>query len=244
MNTSSNKCSFVLLDFRTNKRNIGVLKQIGYSVLLTKRLNSVYEAISGHVDIQICKVGSKYICEPTVYDYYREMIKDEYLISGKKELKNEYPEDIAYNICTFNSVAIHNFKYTDTIVSEELKLNSYNLINVKQGYSKCSICKITENAFITADENIYRTAIQNNFDVLKINPGYIKLEGFEYGFLGGASGLIEKNILAVNGTLKKHPDYNNIKSFCNNYNVDILELSNETPEDVGSILKLDSNSVK
>jgi len=244
MSASSNKCSFLLLDFRTNKRNIDALSRNGYSVLLTKKLNSVCEAISGHADIQICKVGSKYICEPTVYDYYRGLIKDEYLIIGKKELKKEYPEDIAYNICTLDNFAIHNFKYTDTVVSEELKLNFYNLINVKQGYSKCSICKITENAFITADENIYRNAIQNNFDVLKINPGYIKLEGFEYGFLGGATGLIEKNILAVNGTLKKHPDYNNIKSFCSNYNIDILELSNETPVDIGSILKLDSNSVK
>lgn len=244
MSSSSNKRSYFLIDYRTNCRSVKALEAFGYSIMFTAKLNSVHESISGHADVQICSVGSKYICEPTVYDYYKAYIKPEYLCYGHTSLKSKYPADIAYNVCVIGKYAFHNFKYTDTVILNELNLNGFKLINVNQGYSKCNICVVSENALITSDEGIYKNALLNNIDALKINYGNINLHGFKYGFIGGAAGLIEKNILAVNGSLKKHPDYNNIKSFCLNYGVDLVELDTEIAEDIGSIIKISFNSVK
>ena len=44
----------------------------------------------------------------------------------------------------------------------------YEIINVKQGYAKCSICVVSDNAIITADKGIAKAAIQNRIDVLEI----------------------------------------------------------------------------
>ena len=65
-----------------------------------------------------------------------------------------------------------------------------------------------------------------------------------YGFIGGATGLIAPDMLAVNGDLKTHPDYNNIVDFCKNYHVDIISLKNGSIYDIGSILPIFGIQVK
>jgi len=62
------------------------------------------------------------------------------------------------------------------------------LIPVKQGYAKCSLCIVSENAVITADEGLAYTLCRAGLDVLKIIPGCIRLPGYGYGFIGGCGG--------------------------------------------------------
>lgn len=242
-NSFSNKCSIILVDFRTSVDIINELRMCGYKIILTRPLKSVYEGLSGHADMQLCSLGNKYVCEPSLYEYYGSFIKKSALIKGKKGISEKYPDDISYNACITNKYAFHSFKYTDTEILNNISDN-VKKIDVRQGYSKCSICVVNDSALITSDESIYKKAIENKLDALKIKSGYIKLKSFDYGFIGGSTGLIEDNILAVAGTLKLHPNYADIKTFCKNYNVDILELGNEQAEDIGSIIKIQSNSVK
>lgn len=239
MNTSSNKRSFVLIDFRTDKQIVNNLENLGYTVLFTKSIDVLYDGLRGHADMQICKVGNKYICEPRVYEYYKQYINKENLICGSKKLSLEYPDDIYYNICVVGKNVICNTKYTTVELNRIFENDAeLNLIHVKQGYSKCNTCVVAENAIITSDDSIYKAAKENKIDVLKISSGCIKLKGFNYGFIGGATGLIEKNKLAVAGSLKHHPDYNNIKAYCNDFGVNLIELSQNTAEDIGSIIKI------
>jgi len=244
MNAFSNKRS-VIVDYRTNEQTIAELKNLGYNIIYTKPVKSIYDGLAGHADMQIFRIGDKYICEPTVYEYYKDYIKEVNLICGSKKLSQNYPDDIYYNVCVLDKNIILNTKYTlpelNRIFLNDAELNP---IHANQGYANCSTAVVAENAIITADETIYKSAIQNKIDALKITSGYIELKGFDYGFIGGATGLIEKNILAVAGSLKHHPNYNEIKSFCNVYGVDLLELGNFKAQDIGSIVKLDSNSVK
>ena len=94
---------------------------------------------------------------------------------------------------------------------------------------------------ITADKNISNTAIKNNIDVLLIENKGIILKGYNEGFIGGATGLIENNLLAVNGNIKLHKDYIRIKQFCREYGVDIVSLSDEPICDIGSIIRLENS---
>ena len=160
------------------------------------------------------------------------------IISGNKKIGSTYPYDIAYNVARINRAAFHNFIYTDDKILEYYNANGIKLIDVKQGYSKCSICVIAENAIITSDKIIAKAAVSNGYDVLHISEGYIKLKGLNYGFIGGCCGLISKEILAVNGDISQHIDYLKIKEFCEKYNVTIYPLHNGTLEDIGSIIPL------
>ncbi len=81
-------------------------------------------------------------------------------------------------------------------------------------------------------------------DILKITPGYVNLEGYEYGFLGGACGMIGKGKLAFTGSIQNHPDYSDMKSFCDQKKVELISLTDGPLLDIGGILPLKTVSEK
>ena len=76
-------------------------------------------------------------------------------------------------------------------------------------------------------------------DVLLIRKGYIELPGVDYGFIGGSSFKYNRNTLVFTGNIKLHPDYESIKSFAQNHNVELLSLTENTMIDIGSIIPID-----
>ena len=64
----------------------------------------------------------------------------------------------------------------------------------------------------------------------------IELRKLDYGFIGGATGLIDNSTLAVNGDINSHPDSEQIKVFCHKYNVDIIPLKDGKLVDIGTII--------
>ena len=160
------------------------------------------------------------------------------IIIAKNPISCEYPNDVGLNAAMFGNNLICNVKHTNQKMIEYAKKTNKNIIDVKQGYAKCSICIIDENSIITSDDSIYKKAVQNNIDVLLIEKGQIDLNGYDYGFIGGCSGLIDKNKFAFTGNIKLHPDYENIKKFCDNRGVEIISLSDQKLYDYGSLFKL------
>ena len=74
-------------------------------------------------------------------------------------------------------------------------------------------------------------------DVLLIEKGHVALDGFEYGFLGGASGCIE-NTVYFNGDLSKHPDFEKICRFIESQNCRVRYFEGEPLADIGSVIYL------
>lgn len=223
-----------VVDYRTDKKAVDALKAYGFDVVLTKKLKKLNPAVDGHTDLQIIKVKDEFIACPECFNYYKDKLNVN-LICGNSELDFEYPKDIFYNAAILGEFAVHNFQFTDSVLRECIKRNFLFEINTKQGYSKCSICVVSDNAIITEDENIYKAVSEFEIDVLKINKGDIKLKGFNYGFFGGATGLFE-NKLFINGELKYHIDADKIKQFCEKYNKEVIELKKGEITDIGSIL--------
>lgn len=211
------------------------LFKLGYFLIESVRLSNVSPAVSCHPDMQIVKVGNRWICSPDCYEYYKKYISSDKLIKGKTELKQLYPCDIAYNVAATEDVAIHNFKYTDKEIMANCNLEN---INVSQGYSKCNICIVSNRAFITSDEGIYRELIKHNCDVLLISPGNILLPGYDYGFIGGASGLLDDKTLAFCGNVYLHNDGKRIYEFCRRYGVEIVCLTDRELIDIGTIIPI------
>ena len=159
------------------------------------------------------------------------------VLFSQNEYKKEYPFDVGLNCVRINDILIGREDSLDKTVREFCENQNIEIINVNQGYSKCSICVVNENSIITEDDSIYNK-LKSKLDVLKIHSGDVKLNGYNYGFFGGCTGLIDKNILAVNGEIKYHSSSKQIKSFLKERNVQILELKDGILEDIGSILTI------
>jgi hypothetical protein len=168
------------------------LENVGCNLIELKKNNSVYEEISSHTDIFTCLVNNKLFCEPSQYEILNKLNNLYEIIVGEK-IEEKYPLDIKYNVCIVGKYAIHNFDFTELKLKEELENCGFELINVKQGYSNCSIAVIDENSVIVSDYGLKKVLEKTNLNVLYLDyiPD-IKLlkENLVYskkrGFIGGA----------------------------------------------------------
>ena len=244
-NLPNKRSTGVIIDYRTDKEAIHTLNSMGIKCILSCRVHSLYESVCGHPDMMIHHLGgNRFITAPEAYEHFKAAIPGADIIKGSKPLKSAYPGDICYNAASVGKYLFCNAPCTATEILAEYQTLKREILSVKQGYAKCSICVVSENAIITSDAGIYKKAVENKIDALKITEGYIELQGMSYGFIGGATGLIAPDMLAVNGDLKTHPDYNNIVDFCKNYHVDIISLKNGSIYDIGSILPILGIQVK
>lgn len=228
----------IIIDYRTNKESIFLLARLGYNIIETIPIKCLYEAVCGHPDMQLHYAGDNtVICAKEVYSYYKEKLPKEYnLICGSQPLKGIYPYDILYNTAVIGDLVICNEKYTAEEILEAYHRMGKKILNVKQGYAKCSIAVIGDNAAITSDEGIYKVLVENNINTFKTKPGSVKLSPLPYGFIGGCSGLLHKGLLAMNGNIDRHPEGKSIRDFCRSNGADILCLNKEALYDIGSII--------
>jgi hypothetical protein len=236
-----NKVKTVVVDRRMPVSIQNKIRAEGINIIKTPYCKELYEAISSHPDILMHHIGgNEIVVAPNIYEKFKNKLKmlNLNVILGNTVLESTYPGNIAYNVGRIGKFAIHNFKYTDKRVLQKLECKNLKLINVKQGYSKCSICAVNEKAAITSDKGIAKALEAHGVDTLLIRPGYIDLPGLNYGFIGGTAGLIEQKKLFFCGNIKKHPDFKIIKNFLQKYWVDIEYVQNIDLIDLGSIIPL------
>lgn len=237
----SGSVALSIIDGRLPKDIENELKNKKIEIIKTCKCSELYNSIQYHPDMSLCYLGeNKIVIAPNVYDYYENVLNpyNFNLIKGTKFLENKYPKDIYYNAAIFGNYCIHNFDYTEENILNYIKEKNLIKINVKQGYSKCSICIVDENSIITSDEGIYKETIKYGIDCLLIEKGYINLFDMNYGFIGGASGLISKDEIAFLGDISKHIDHTKIKKFLNKKGKKISSLGKNELIDLGSIIPL------
>lgn len=228
----------VLVDFRISKKSFKTLENMGYRVIKTLKEPNLPEPLCGHPDMILCKLKDRdFVGKSTNRGLFTKAGNLNF-IEGKSDLKTEYPYDIAYNCALVGNFLFCNEKYADAVILAYCKNKGIRIINTKQGYAKCSICIVSDNAIITADKNIYNLAVKNDIDVLMVSNNGILLDGYDNGFIGGATGLVEKDLLCVNGNIELHKDCKKITQFCLKYGVNIFSLSDEKICDIGSIIRL------
>ena len=202
--------------------------------------NDLQPSVASHADMLAHSLDSKRILlskHDENVEIKLEKLGFEPIISSKP-LSKDYPNDIALNSARIGKFLICNSKHTATQILDYCQLNNIEIINVAQGYAKCSTCIVNENAVITEDKTIKSECVKRGIDVLLINKGYVSLPGLNYGFIGGCSCLISKSELAFFGDIKKHPDYKNIRAFLNNYNIVPLSLTSDNLIDIGGLIPL------
>ena len=180
-----------------------------YNVVHTIKNSFVLPYEKYHADMQMTVVGDKIIVPPMFFEYYKARLPHKNIVCGILNPDGHYPVNIAYNTAVTEKFAICNEKYTDRVILQSVIDAGLEIIDVKQGYAKCSVC-VAGNGIITADKGIYKK-ISGKMDALLISPGFVNLPGCEYGFLGGASGF--DGYLYFMGDIKAHPDFYRIDMF-------------------------------
>lgn len=228
--------SFV--DYRLTEKQMHLLSNEGLNIIKIPKSNNLYDAISGHPDIQLNIINSKKIILAKNSNLSLEILNKHHIEFeySSKELEEKYPKNIFLNAVNLKNFFIHNLKFTDKNLLKHV--SDKELINIKQGYSKCSIAIVNNNALITSDLGIYNALKKYPIDVLLIPTGDIVLPGLSYGFIGGTCGLISEDKMAFLGNLKNHSYGNDIKNFLFKHNVEPIYLDEGKLIDRGSILTL------
>lgn len=214
-------------------------KKAGRKLIEIKQTNAVHTAVRSHADIYVCKAGDLAVIEPKQYNLIKNTLSSfniSYKI-GKSKLSPDYPENIRYNAFFSDKYFIHNLKYSDETLISIAMQKGLVPINVPQGYTKCNIVEINNNSLITSDPGVAKTLKNYNFDVLLIQKGHVFLKGFDYGFLGGASGKIGDKII-FNGDLTAHPDFEKILSFIQKKGLKAVYFKEYPLTDIGSIIEI------
>ncbi len=244
-NLPENSVKTVIIDGRVPVSIIRSLEKEGIAVVPTAPHPDVYTAIAYHPDIMLHHIGGSIIVyapntSQRLVDTLRDMGFN--LVSGHVRLEDKYPGTIAYNIARVGKFAIHNTKFTDTVTKALLIEEGVEFIHTNQGYAKCLTCIVDSNSIITSDTDIYKASTEAGLDSLLIDPHEaIRLEPFNMGFIGGATGLIGKNKLAVAGNLSFHKNYKKILDFLSLKHVDVVMLNDDKPIDIGTIIPIEQD---
>lgn len=236
-----NPVSLALIDGRYRPMVEGALKNKGIIPLFLQPCPDLYPSISCHPDIQCHPLGgNKILVAPNANSSLKnQLIQHDFeIIVGNTRLESNYPNNIAYNVARIGSVAFHNKKYTDPILKEGLKDQGVELIHVNQGYAKCSVAMVDECSMITSDMGIARVAAEIGLNVMVISPGHIKLPDLDYGFIGGATGLITGVHLGFVGNWRHHTDGKDMETFLKSRGKIPASLGDFPLMDLGSIIPL------
>lgn len=240
----SGTVSSVLLGCDTPVSVLSGLLSKGIDLIETDHLKVMPPNLSSHADMQFVNVCEGVIVHaPGVLQDTTEKLRTLgfELIEGETIPGSYYPYDIAYNCAIVGKVAFLNLKYTDQKLLTLIKKCGIKPVPVKQGYAKCSTCVLNEKAIITADKSIHNAALENGIDSLLIPPQRrIVLKGYDYGFIGGATGLISEHELAFAGDFKKLDQADSMASFMTKYGIMPVSLSDESVADVGGLIPLSS----
>ena len=210
------------------------------SVIRLPRFERYDAPVASHPDMLLFYRYGKIFCPESFYSENRELLEN-----GLKSLRNNwgcpedkglhfvpiktpepdisgkcrYPDDVTLNAAQLVSPRFGDvlFCRRQSTAPEILSLYSDQAVtDVRQGYTHCSVCAVTESAIITSDDGIAECAELCGIDVLKISPGGIELNGYDSGFIGGASARVG-DALCFFGDPGLHPDGRKIIKFVSDH---------------------------
>jgi hypothetical protein len=226
----------VLLDYRVSTTEKEVLYKYGYEAFIVPKSKDLYYAVCGHPDMLLHILDKHNIIVHKDMDisFISSLQSIGYnVVTSQNSLQSKYPYDVLLNGLSMGNFFLHNLKYTDSKLLYLLK--GKKLLDVKQGYSKCSTAIISETAAMTSDIKIHEVLCSCGMDVLLLPPKYIELPSLDYGFIGGSCGLLDEGTIAFFGSLNKYKFGKEVMSFLIKHDVKPLFLKDGPLIDRGTL---------
>lgn len=198
------------------------LDSLGVERIVIEANRHIDPATAEHADMAVLHLGEDRIIADKAQTHLIGRLKEKDLTvyETQREIKGEYPGDVALNFTVIGEHIIGNFMLADEVLLNNI--SHFKKLNVRQGYCKCSCLVINENALITDDKSIYNIASENGLECLLVSKGDISLQGHEYGFIGGASCKISNDEVLFFGDITKHRDYKKIADFIAKHSCKII----------------------
>ena len=220
----------------TNQLIVNKLEEYGYKCISTEKSTDVSQPVSLHADVLYLKADNNSVYVSECQKNNIGMLKSAGYNVKTIKLSPGYKTECKLNLVVTDTLIICNPK---TCMDYSEFSRNRELIYTNQGYTKCSTVVLENNNFITEDKNIYNVLTKTGKHCLLIEKGYVELEGYNYGFIGGASVYIkERKTILFTGDIRKHPDYINIKNFCDNNDISIDYIDDMNLYDIGGIIIL------
>ena len=158
-----------------------------------KPFNKLDTPVATHADMLFCILGrtvfcyKDYVAENSLEKVFTDMGYN--ICYVKKVCAPNYPEDVSLNVLVMGKSLFGRLDSVAEEIIEYANSNGYKMINVKQGYAACSTLVLDENCAITSDVGIYNALLKEGKKALLVSNEQIELEGYNCGFIGGASGV-------------------------------------------------------
>lgn len=219
---------------------VKALNNLGINTIITTRDERLAPAVSAHADMLIHHLGENKVM---VLDKKAQYAKNLHsmgfdITEVYDKPKALYPDDIRLNMLRIGNFAFGKLDSIDSGLLECYQKQYIKLVDVKQGYAKCSTFVISEKAIITADKSIATACDNCGIDVLLIKEGNIGINTYDYGFIGGCGGLISSDTAVLTGDVSLHPSGDSIVKFANKNGVKLICLTPYNLYDIGGILPL------
>ena len=215
------------------------LEELGFEVELLPAYKRLGKGVDTHADLMVFPLEDRIFTyrelSESLCDLTDKLRGRGYTVEMTDKIPSEkYPRDIALNFLQIGKYIFCNRKYASQEVLSYAESRGYTVVNVNQGYARCTACPVSDSGVISADPSMLSAADNKGIKNLSISVGSVVLEGFDYGFIGGSCGAFG-NSLYFAGDLCAHPDGERIESFCGSVGVKAVSLSDEPLTDVGSI---------
>ena len=189
------------------------------------------EPVACHADMLLFPLGDALLIHEAYYQRYPFLFSGCTVETTDEAIGPEYPNDILFNGLKTEAGLICLAKCTSRRMISQCR----EIINVKQGYARCSSLLIDGSALITADPSIAQAALRHGLDLLQIRPGGIALPGYAYGFIGGCCVQIGRELLFT-GQITDHPDFAAIAAFAMRHGCRLVSMSQEKLTDYGGFV--------
>lgn len=230
----------VIADNRISPQALSCLKAEGFEAILLPTAPYLQSGVSGHTDMLIFLGFGKLFCHENYYESNRDIIErisslsDSEVCISNEPTGEKYPYDVLFNACLVGNKLICNEKTVSKLILDAARAHGCEIIGVSQGYTKCSVCVVSDNAIVTADTGIAKACKEREIDVLEISEGHISLPPYNFGFIGGASGFCGEKVYFC-GSIDTHPEGESIKEFCIKHKKIAVSLGEGVLQDVGSL---------
>lgn len=232
-----------ITDCRMPEKESARLSSFGFSVIPLPPFSRLAPPVASHPDMLLLPLGDRLFVHREYYEEVGDLIDQIAAESGRAlyavstEAAADYPHDVAMNLLPVGKTLFGRIDQTPAEILDYAISIGYRPVFVKQGYAKCATVVLGDDAIITADRAIESAAATHGIDTRLISAGGVSLPGYEYGFIGGACGVVENRVFFC-GALSSHPDASAIEAFCCDRGFRVCSLSDEPLFDVGSIFFL------
>jgi hypothetical protein len=209
-----------------------VCQKSGLECIILPFSKRISDSVKGHADSLVFLKDGALI---TFDDYYLENrpLFDSLkipIITTNEYYSDTYPYDILFNAIEINGTVIGRCENISALIKE-----GKSEIRVPQGYARCSTLLAGVSCAVTADLKLSRALTELSVDTLLIRSGHIILEGYDYGFIGGAS-IVFENTVFFFGRIEDHPDYYLIKEHLEKHGYSLSSLSDAPLTDCGGAI--------